>query len=88
MRFSSVVTHIVLVIFTLTFAAVTVTAVAPTEEAIKKWKAEVVWEQVVANWKAFKKSGGCCLCRLNFRTVVQILLEFGEHGIYDGQPGV
>lgn len=34
------------------------TAVAPTEEAIKKWIAEGVWEQKLANWKAFKKAGG------------------------------
>ena len=36
-----------------------VQAVAPTKEAIAKWKAEGVWEQKVANWKAFKARGGC-----------------------------
>ncbi|MFH1688121.1 MAG: M6 family metalloprotease domain-containing protein [bacterium] len=34
-------------------------AVSPTKEAIEKWKAEGVWEQKVANWKAFKAAGGC-----------------------------
>ncbi|MDH4155749.1 MAG: M6 family metalloprotease domain-containing protein [candidate division Zixibacteria bacterium] len=36
-----------------------VLAVAPTPEAVEKWKAEGVWEQKVANWNAFKKAGGC-----------------------------
>ncbi|MFQ5499217.1 MAG: M6 family metalloprotease domain-containing protein [Candidatus Zixiibacteriota bacterium] len=34
-------------------------AVAPTPEAIEKWKREGVWEQVVASRRAFKASGGC-----------------------------
>jgi immune inhibitor A len=34
-------------------------AVAPTEEAIAKWKAEGVWDEKVAIWQAFKERGGC-----------------------------
>ncbi|MEW5994867.1 MAG: M6 family metalloprotease domain-containing protein, partial [Candidatus Zixiibacteriota bacterium] len=34
-------------------------AVSPSDEAIEKWKAEGVWEQKVAIWRAFKQAGGC-----------------------------
>jgi len=34
-------------------------AVAPTPEAIEKWKAEGTYEQNVAIWKQFKAQGGC-----------------------------
>lgn len=37
----------------------TAIAVAPTEEAIEKWKAEGVLEQKLANLRAFKQAGGC-----------------------------
>ncbi len=39
--------------------ASTVLAVAPTEEAIAKWKAQGVWEEKIATWQAFKARGGC-----------------------------
>jgi len=58
MRFSTVAKQIALTILTLTLMVVSAVAVAPTREAVKKWKAEGVWEQKVANWKAFKKAGG------------------------------
>ena len=35
-----------------------VSAMPPTEEAVKQWKAEGVWEQKVAAWQAFKAAGG------------------------------
>jgi len=37
----------------------TVSAMPPTEEAVRQWKAEGVWEQKVAAWNAFKAAGGC-----------------------------
>lgn len=52
-------TRIALTIVALAVTAISVNAVAPTEEAIKKWKADGVWERKVANWQAFKKAGGC-----------------------------
>jgi len=36
----------------------TVSAMPPTEEAVRQWKAEGVWEQKVAAWNAFKAAGG------------------------------
>ena len=39
--------------------ASSVSAVAPTEEAVAKWQAEGVWSQKVAQWQAFKAAGGC-----------------------------
>ncbi len=36
-----------------------VNAVAPTDEAVAKWKAEGTYEKKVADWKAFKALGGC-----------------------------
>ncbi len=34
-------------------------AVAPTEEAVAKWKAEGTYDKKVASWQAFKALGGC-----------------------------
>jgi immune inhibitor A len=51
--------YLLLTVVTLAAVAVNVKAVAPTEEAIKKWKEEGVWEQKIANWKRFKAAGGC-----------------------------
>jgi M6 family metalloprotease-like protein len=59
MAFTPKTARIALTTFALAVMAVSVTAVAPTEEAIKKWQAEGVWEQKLANWKEFKKAGGC-----------------------------
>ncbi|MCK4632158.1 MAG: M6 family metalloprotease domain-containing protein, partial [candidate division Zixibacteria bacterium] len=42
----------------LVICVASVQAMPPTKEAIAKWKAEGVWEQKVANWKAFKARGG------------------------------
>ncbi len=58
MRFSPFAKQTALTILTLTVMVVSAMAVAPTRDAVKKWKAEGVWEQKVANWKAFKKAGG------------------------------
>ncbi|MFZ1682973.1 MAG: M6 family metalloprotease domain-containing protein [Candidatus Zixiibacteriota bacterium] len=44
---------------TLVFVAQTTLAVAPTEQAIEKWKAEGVLDQKLASWQAFKAAGGC-----------------------------
>ena len=33
-------------------------AVAPTPEAVAKWKAEGIYDQVIAQWEAFHKAGG------------------------------
>ena len=59
MRSSPFEKQIALTILTLTLMVAGAAAVAPTREAIEKWKAEGVWEQKVANWKTFKKAGGC-----------------------------
>ncbi|TET94597.1 MAG: M6 family metalloprotease domain-containing protein, partial [Candidatus Zixiibacteriota bacterium] len=59
MRFSPFAKQIALTILTLNLMVVSAVAVAPTREAVEKWKTEGVWEQKVANWKAFKKAGGC-----------------------------
>ena len=37
----------------------TASAVPPSPEAIEKWKAEGIFEQKIANLKAFKNAGGC-----------------------------
>ena len=34
-------------------------AMPPTEDAIRHWIAEGVYEQKIANWTAFKEAGGC-----------------------------
>lgn len=33
--------------------------VAPTQEAIAKWKAEGIYDKKIAQWKVFKELGGC-----------------------------
>ncbi len=52
----SVLVFVVVIISAL--AAASVVAMPPTGEAVEKWKAEGVWEEKVANWKAFKEAGG------------------------------
>src|SRR5512138_2613545 len=37
----------------------TALAVAPTQEAIDKWRAEGTLDQNLAAWRAFKAAGGC-----------------------------
>jgi len=59
MKFSLSAKQIALTILTLNLMVVSAAAVAPTREAVEKWKTEGVWEQKIANWKAFKKAGGC-----------------------------
>ncbi|MDZ4723443.1 MAG: M6 family metalloprotease domain-containing protein [candidate division Zixibacteria bacterium] len=39
--------------------AAAVNAVSPTDEAIAIWKAQGIYEQKIADWKAFKEAGGC-----------------------------
>lgn len=58
MKFSGVIKQTALALLAMAVMVGSVTAVAPTKEAIEKWKAEGVWEQKVADWKAFKAAGG------------------------------
>ncbi|UCC43040.1 MAG: M6 family metalloprotease domain-containing protein [Candidatus Zixiibacteriota bacterium] len=50
---------IILGLSLVTLAAVTLSAMPPLPEAVEKWKAEGVWAEKVAQWQAFKESGGC-----------------------------
>jgi len=43
-------------------------AVAPSEEAIAKFKAEGTWEKVVADLAAFRAAGGCAPVVDNYLT--------------------
>ena len=43
----------------LLLSAISVQAVAPTEEAYKIWEQQGVLEQKIASWQAFKAAGGC-----------------------------
>lgn len=51
--------RLLLALILITTLASSVAAVAPTEEAIAKWKAQGVWEEKMATWEAFKARGGC-----------------------------
>jgi len=49
---------LIILIFTLLISA-SAWSVAPTKEAIEKWKADGVLEEKINNWKMFKAQGGC-----------------------------
>ncbi|MFH2050691.1 MAG: M6 family metalloprotease domain-containing protein, partial [bacterium] len=49
---------ILIILFSLLLSA-SVWSVAPTKEAIEKWKADGVLEEKINNWKNFKALGGC-----------------------------
>lgn len=48
-----------LIIMIVAVLASTASAVAPTEEALAKWKSEGVLDQKLASWHAFLAKGGC-----------------------------
>ncbi len=55
---SKKITLVIIILLTLLISA-SAWSVAPTKEAIEKWKADGVLEEKINNWKKFKAAGGC-----------------------------